>query len=150
MSSLAHIQDISGEMRKLLLVIVIGILAGRELGVLRFPLPQNKRLVPITVFRLGERFGPIQFGFEMGSGIRTYVTSSLPYLLVVATVLLASLPEALVAGGGFAIGRSAMAIQSVRVGDVLDWTGNFNDDAWLRPWLLGLTLAGLAGVLFST
>src|SRR5687768_2438603 len=43
----------------------------REFGVLRFWLPQNKRLVPEHVNRHGKVFGPIQFGFEMGTSMRT-------------------------------------------------------------------------------
>jgi len=50
----------------------------REAGVLTFAVPQNARLVPEDVQHLRE-WGALQFGFEMGTGMRTYSPSALPW-----------------------------------------------------------------------
>ncbi|MBA9004890.1 hypothetical protein [Thermomonospora cellulosilytica] len=89
-------------------VAVAGVL--REFGVLRLPLPQNARQIPQDVLRMRPRLGPVQFGFELGTGVRTYVSSSAPY--VAALALLLSHPAARVAaaaGLGFGVGRALTA-----------------------------------------
>jgi hypothetical protein len=51
----------------------------------------------------------MQFGFEMGTGARTYVPTSAPYILALAIFLLGpAIGTAIVAGIGFGIGRSAV------------------------------------------
>lgn len=74
-------------------------------------LPQNARQVPQTVRGRGPSVGGFQFGFEMGTGLRTYMTTALPHVVVVAVVLGAN-PGAAVAGGlGFGAGRAMMLMQ---------------------------------------
>lgn len=97
----------------------------REFGGLRLSLPQNARLVPSTVFRLGRLLGPYQFGIEMGSGVRTYVTSGLPYVLVPVIALFAGLPGALAAGIGFGLGRQLMTAANLRFSDDGSWDDEF-------------------------
>jgi hypothetical protein len=83
----------------------IGVL--RDAGVVRFPLPQNARQVPQDVLQRDVARGSLQFGFEMGTGVRTYVSSTVPYVLVVALLLTApDLVTALAAGAGFGVGRA--------------------------------------------
>ncbi|MGI5242286.1 hypothetical protein [Dactylosporangium sp. CA-139066] len=89
------------------------VLLARELGVLRFRLPENRRLVPETVFRLGRFIGPFQFGLEMGTGARTYLPTGLPYALAVTVALVASPVAAAVAGLGFGLGRSLMLLANL-------------------------------------
>ncbi len=103
-----------------------GVIAVREFGVLSFGLPQNARLVPETVFRHGRFFGPLQFGLEMGTGLRTYVTSGLPYVLLPLIALLASPVAALVAGVGFGVGRSLMTSSNLRFSDDNTWDLEFS------------------------
>ncbi|MFC6087817.1 hypothetical protein [Saccharothrix lopnurensis] len=86
----------------------------RELRVLRFTLPENRRLVPESVFRLGRLLGPLQFGLEMGTGARTYLPSGLPYAAAVAVLLTASTSGALAAGVGFGLGRALMTTAALR------------------------------------
>lgn len=97
------------------------VIAVRELGLISFRLPQNARLVPATVFRHGPFWGPVQFGLEMGSGVRTYVTSGLPYVLVAAIAVLASWPAALAAGVGFGLGRMLMTSANLRFSADGEW-----------------------------
>ncbi|GAB3470085.1 hypothetical protein [Actinophytocola sediminis] len=83
---------------------VAGVL--RDAGVLRFPLPQNARQVPQDVLTTNVARGSLRFGFEMGTGVRTYVSSTVPYVLVAALVLTApDLATAISTGAGFGLGR---------------------------------------------
>lgn len=112
----------------------------RDRGVLRWRLPENRRLVPESVFRLGRHLGPLQFGVEMGTGARTYLPSGLPYPAAVAVLLLAPLPAALCAGVGFGLGRGLMTVAHLRYSTDSSW-----DDEWLR---YGRLLANTVGTAF--
>jgi hypothetical protein len=98
----------------------------RELGFVRFWLPQNKRLVPEHLDRNGRFFGPLQFGFEMGTSARTYTPSALPHAAALAVALLAGLPATVAVGLGFGLGRSAMTLGNLRYSQDNTW-----DLAWL-------------------
>lgn len=93
-----------------------------ELDLVTVPLPQNRRQVPITVFRLGPFFGPLQFGIEMGTGMRTYVSSAVPYMLLCPILLFAGPWHAVTLGAGFGFGRAVMATASVLSGDAGRWS----------------------------
>jgi hypothetical protein len=83
----------------------------------RISLPQAKRQIPAEVFGRGLVRGAFRFGFELGTGVRTYMTSPVPYLLLLAILLgHLTLACALCVAVGFASGRAApLAIQlSVR------------------------------------
>ena len=99
----------------------------RDLGVLTFTLPENRRLVPESVLRLGRHIGPLQFGLEMGTGARTFLPSGLPYAGAVAVLLIASVPAALLAGIGFGLGRAMMTMSNLRYGPDNSWS-----DEWDR------------------
>lgn len=113
----------------------------RETGAVSFRVPENTRLVPERVQGLGE-LGALQFGFEMGTGMRTYSPSALPHLVLTAALLVISLPGAVLLGAGFAAGRLAMPVLSNAYSD---------DGAWSELWarrarplavLLTLTVLG--------
>jgi len=92
-------------------VVALPILLLREAGIVSLVLPQNARLVPLDVFHKGEYAGAMQFGFEMGTGARTYISSSAPYVL--ALVLISGLTGPIVAVAltvGFALGRLLMLL----------------------------------------
>jgi hypothetical protein len=97
------------------------VIAVREFGLISFPLPQNARLVPESVFRHGRFFGPLQFGLEMGTGLRTYVTSGLPYVALPLVAFFASPLAAVAAGVGFGLGRSLMTTSNLRFSDDNTW-----------------------------
>src|ERR1700754_1961455 len=81
-----------------------------EVGVVRLSLPQNGRQVPESIGDDGARYGALHFGFEMGTGVRTYMTTGLPHALVVAILLASTWPVALLAGLGFGAGRAWMTL----------------------------------------
>ena len=110
-----------------LVAAVLLAVALKEAGVVSYRLPENRRLVPESVFRLGRHLGPLQFGVEMGSGARTYLPSGLPYVAAVAVLLLAPVPAALCAGVGFGLGRTLMTTSHRRYGSGTGW-----DAEWLR------------------
>jgi predicted lysophospholipase L1 biosynthesis ABC-type transport system permease subunit len=103
----------------------LGAVLLRETGVWSFRLPENRRLVPDTVFRLGRHLGPLQFGFEMGTGARTNLPSGLPYVAAIAVALTASLPAALCAGAGFGLGRALMTTANLHYDGENGWDGEW-------------------------
>lgn len=94
---------------------------GRELGLWRFPVPENARLVPEDVQHQGQ-WGALQFGFEMGTGMRTYSPSALPHLALAAVALVVPLPAAFAVAAGFAAGRWIMPVLSNAWSDDGGWT----------------------------
>lgn len=119
-------------------VAVLGLL--RELGLVPIRLPQNARQVPQDVLQRNLRRGALQFGFELGTGVRTYVSASAPYVLAVALLLGGQrLPVALLAGVGFGVGRALTPLARRAAG-----TGDGWDDD-LRVRLRTITVA--AGVV---
>jgi hypothetical protein len=109
--------------------VALGVVLLHESGILRFSLPQNRRLVPESVFRLGRHVGPLAFGIEMGTGARTYLPSALPYGAGVAVLLLASAPAALCAGAGFGLGRALMTTSNLRYSP-----DGAPDNSWDEQW----------------
>lgn len=101
----------------LLLVVVLGAeLAGRPLS-----LPQNRRAVPQTVIPEARVQGALQFGFEMGTGVRTFMPTALPHALVLAVLVSGSLGVGLLAGLGFGTGRAAMPLVRAWSGAPRSW-----------------------------
>ncbi|HSK95771.1 MAG TPA: hypothetical protein VK891_04060 [Euzebyales bacterium] len=84
--------------------------------------PQHARQVPQAIRRRAPSLGLLQFGFELGTGLRTFVTSKAPYV-VVALLLLGGLSvvEALALGVGFGIGRALMPVTRAWHGSTADW-----------------------------
>jgi hypothetical protein len=72
-----------------------------------FSLPESRRQIPAEVFGGGLARGALRFGFELGTGFRTYVPALAPYVLLL--VLLIGRPTvsaALLIGLGFGFGRA--------------------------------------------
>jgi hypothetical protein len=112
----------------------------REAGIVRIPLPQNSRQVPLDVLQRGLVRGALQFGFELGTGVRTFVSASAPYVLA-CTVLLDGRPlTALLAGLGFGAGRAATPLVRLASGTA-EW------DVLLRERLRGITLGAAVAML---
>jgi hypothetical protein len=70
-------------------------------------LPESRRQIPAEVFRGGPVPGAYRFGFELGTGVRTYIPSPAPYLLLLS-ILVGSLTlgGALLIALGFGLGRA--------------------------------------------
>lgn len=92
----------------LLAIAVAGV--AREAGWIRVPLPQNARQIPREVLQYRVRRGALQFGFELGTGVRTYVSASAPYVVALGLVLAHQGPLAtILTGTGFGAGRALTA-----------------------------------------
>lgn len=136
-----------------LLVIALTLLA-HALGLVNVPLPQNQRQIPAEVFhpgRLPRAFA--EFGFELGTGVRTYVPSASPYLVAAAVVLLdLALPITVLAGVSFGLGRAAYTLLQLRKTADHDareerWAATFSMLVTAIPVATGLSLAWLAWVI---
>ena len=122
---------------------------GRELGVWRFQVPENARLVPEDVQHHGH-WGALQFGFEMGTGVRTYSPSALPHLALAAVVLVVPLPAAFAVAAGFAAGRWMMPVLSNAWSDDGGWTELWSSaEPVVRPLLACSCVGALAAATFT-
>lgn len=106
------------------------VLAG-ELGLHSVSLPHTRSQVPSAVIGEGSDAGALRFGYEMGTGLRTFMPSNLPYVALTAAVFLADWWQALLAGLGFGLGRTWMALGRHYGRDVDRW-----DDQWRRHHIL--------------
>jgi hypothetical protein len=62
--------------------------------------------------------GVFQFGFELGTGVRTYLPTAAPHVLALLLLLgTVSLPESLAAGVGFGVGRGALQLLTAMSSD---------------------------------
>ncbi|MFC7485629.1 hypothetical protein ACOCJ7_03810 [Knoellia sp. CPCC 206453] len=104
----------------------------------RLPLPQNARQVPRSIVFDDPRWGPFQFGFEMGTGVRTFVPTGLPHLLALGLILAAPWYAALLAGVGFGIGRGFMSTSRTKSGDVGWWDIRYQRTRRLNVAVLSL------------
>jgi hypothetical protein len=124
----------------LVITVALVVLAG-ECGLHRIALPHRRAQVPSTVIASGGEAGALRFGFEMGCGVRTHMPSNLPYLPLVAVLLVSTWAAALVTGLGFGLGRAAMALGRHYSRDRSWW-----DSQWQRherPLRITLALAAL-------
>ncbi len=116
------VTPVPGVLRVMLLCCVVVIAVLRDLGLVRVALPENQRLIPHEVFLAHPWRGAAQFGFEMGTGVRTYVSSSAPYVLAAALLLLTpTVLTAALAGAAFGLGRSAMVWMRFAAPDPTEW-----------------------------
>jgi hypothetical protein len=126
------------------IVAVAGLGLLRELGLVRIRLPQNARQIPQDVLQRDVRRGAVQFGFELGTGVRTYVSASAPYVLAVALLLAGQrLGVAVLAGIGFGVGRALTPLARRASGDGDRW----DDD--LRERLRAVTVTGAVVLLVA-
>jgi hypothetical protein len=123
------------------------VLLAREIGLINFKVPQNARQVPQFVTRV-PFWGALQFGTEMGTGMRTYSPTGLPHVVAIGLLLLAGWPDALLAGLGFAAGRTLMTLTFLSARDRQEADRAFlHRIAQLRWLFASLTLAGLATIV---
>jgi hypothetical protein len=70
-------------------------------------LPEARRQIPTRVFHGSLVRGAFRFGFELGTGVRTYVPAVAPYILALVLVLgRPTLGAAVLAALGFGMGRA--------------------------------------------
>lgn len=127
------------------LIVAVGLFAlAGECGLHHIALPHRKAQVPSAVIGAGGDAGALQFGFEMGCGLRTHMPSNLPYLPLVAVLLVSSWVAALLAGLGFGLGRAAMALGRHHSQDATWW-----DRQWTRHRRRLRIILALAAVLLA-
>ncbi|RBM19460.1 hypothetical protein [Streptomyces sp. PT12] len=119
----------------------------RDAGLIALPLPQNARQVPQDVLQRDLVRGALQFGFELGTGVRTYVSASLPYAAAAAVLLAGDAGAALLTGVGFALGRAATPALRLASGTGEEWDGRLLDRLWLLSVGGGTALAGALTLL---
>jgi hypothetical protein len=109
------------------------------------PLPQATRQVPRTIFQNPVLAASFRFGFELGSGLFTYVTTTLPYLVLVALLLLTPGYEtALGVGAAFGLGRALTPVSRWFSGQGTSWDRRMDERT---PLLAPLSLsAAIVGV----
>lgn len=113
----------------------------RDTGAVGFRLPQNTRQVPQDVLQRDLVRGSLQFGFELGTGVRTYVSSTAPYAVAIALLLTApGWAAAVLAGIGFGTGRAATPLVRLVSAAGDGW------DAALRARLKAITVGACAAV----
>jgi hypothetical protein len=97
------------------LLLVIGVIAVvRDLEWISVPLPQAARQIPREVLQHGPVRGAWQFGFELGTCVRTFMTGSAPYVVAAAVLLLRPEPtEVAIAAAGVALGRTLPVVQAI-------------------------------------
>lgn len=104
----------------------------RDAGLLRLPLPQRTWQVPQHVLRRPIA-GGLRFGFELGTGVRTYLSASTPYVLAIALLVGggvdSGLGTALAAGVGFGLGRACTPLVRLLSGAPDAWDTRLRLDA---------------------
>ncbi|MGH3378408.1 MAG: hypothetical protein ACRDP6_27165 [Actinoallomurus sp.] len=92
------------------IVAVAAVAVAREAGWVRVPMPQNARQIPQEVLSSRIRRGALRFGFELGTGVRTFVSASAPYVVALGLPLAHQGPvTTILAGTGFGAGRAVTA-----------------------------------------
>ena len=96
------------------------VLAGH--GFLGVHLPQRRHQIPRTVFDRSPERAAARFGYELGTGLRTYLPSAAPHVLAVGIVVLGvPLWAALAVGAGFGAGRGLLPAQRALAPDAPRW-----------------------------
>ena len=110
------VSPVPASLRALVAILVLALLGVHQAGILRLPLPQRAHQIPREVFHRSPTAGARRFAYELGTGVRTYITTTASY--GVATVLVLAAPASLgaailgslAAGVGFGIGRSVVVL----------------------------------------
>lgn len=111
----------------------------------RVQLPEARRQIPLETFGRGLVPGAWKFGFEMGTGMRTYLPSFAPYVLLLALLLARpTLAQALLVAAGFGLGRAVPLMIHLRPEERLSLTRDFLQGADHR---FAQTAAGLVVLL---
>jgi hypothetical protein len=104
-------------------VIVFAVAAiARDFRLVQFGLPENRRQVPRTIFRKAPPSAFFQFGFELGTGVRTRLPATTAHVTAVALLLLApGLILTVLVGAVFGLGRAMMPLARHLSADQHGW-----------------------------
>lgn len=113
----------------------------RDLGVISFRMPENRRQVRQTVLRLRPLVGDVMFGFELGTGARTFVPAATPYLAAIVVIVLGDgILQGLAAGGAFGLARGLVVVDRSLHKNRNNWDAALERNQRLLP-LIGLAIA---------
>ena len=136
------LSPIPGDARGGLAICLIALIGLHAIGVLCLDLPQRKYQIPRDTFTGSPAQAALRFSAELGTGMRTYITTPAPYALVVVLSLCqpGSLGGAVAAAGaagfGFGVGRARIvAAQCFRRSIAIDHP---------RRWLSAASFASIA------
>jgi hypothetical protein len=122
----------------------IGLVALSRHGVLAevIRVPEAKRQIPAEVFGGSLVRGAFRFGFELGTGVRTYVSSAIPYfLLMIVLVGRPTLADAVGMALGFGVGRALpLGAQLLAANHVAPFIAAFRERSRIAGVLLGLVV----------
>lgn len=93
----------------------------RDQRLIRIWMPENSRQVRQTVLRLRPVVGDLMFGFELGTGVRTFVPASVPYVVAVTVIMMAEAIPAMMVGAAFGLGRGLVVVDRVLHRDRNQW-----------------------------
>lgn len=136
-----------------LAVALVGLTAAlvvlRDTGLAAVPFPQNARQVRQSVTKMHPASGALMFGFELGTGARTFMTGAAPYIAIAAVLVAGGhgMLPGLLAGAGFGLGRGLVPVERALPGGEHGW------DEWIRKHgegalpVLGAGATALAAVL---
>lgn len=144
------VEPLAAPLRAGLLVAGAALAWGAKHGPLvgRVRLPETRRQIPISVFFHGLVRGAARFGFEMGTGMRTYVPSWAPYVLALALVLARpTLGQAALVALGFGLGRAVPLMVHLGAEERLTMTRDFLQGSDHRPAQTAAGLVVLVGGL---
>ncbi|MFG1673137.1 hypothetical protein [Micromonospora sp. NPDC049282] len=136
----AVVQTLPATAREIFFLVALVVTLLCETRLVPFRLPQNARQVPSAIMVRSEGSGALQFGFEMGTGLRTFVPTQLPYLLVALAILVSPWWAAPLLGASFGLGRTFMVRSAVRSGNASRWDAQF---ARRRMLIVGLCWAAV-------
>ena len=124
----------------------------RDLGITRFWMPENRRQVRQTVLRLRPLVGDAMFGFELGTGARTFVPATAPYLVAAAVLTLGDgIMPGLATGVGFGLDRGLVVVDRMLRRDRDRWDSTMRYLRQLWPFIsLAMTSALLLGLVSGT
>ena len=131
------------------LLVLAVVVVGNETRLFRVPLPQNGRQVPSSVIFEGGRLGALQFGFEMGTGLRTFMTSSLPHLTALTIRSVRAVAVRIHRRCGVWPGQGGDALGRMASGDGDAWDRQLSANPWpFRMLSLSTCLAGVTAILY--
>lgn len=102
-----------------ILLAAVLVLTARSVGWIRFPLPQNARQIEREAFQRRPGAAAFRFAFQLGTSVRTYITTVAPYAAALLLVFAAppDLGEAVAAAAllalGFGVGRSTIVVGQI-------------------------------------
>ena len=122
----------------------------RDLGVVRFWMPENRRQVRQTVLRHRPLVGDAMFGFELGTGARTYLPATAPYLVALAVIILGEgTGPGLATGAAFGLSRGLVVADRALHKDRDRWDKALQHYRRLLP-VIGLAVSAALLLILAT